>query len=154
MSTVKIGIAIVERADEFLVGRRDVDAVLGGKAEFPGGKCEDGESPRDCAVRECREETELDVVASTLLLTHTHEYPHAVVELHFWHCRLVSEHANVPAGSFRWVSRRELAELDFPPANADLIQLLLKDETTPTSIAFQSSKSRTKGPGEESQDQM
>eukprot|EP00913_Durusdinium_trenchii_P035339 g33069.t1 len=57
--TVLIGIAVVEHAGQYLVGVRGDDGPLPGKAEFPGGKCRAGEMPRDCAVRECLEETGL-----------------------------------------------------------------------------------------------
>ena len=48
----KIGIAIVEFANRYLVGTRQAGQDLSGLAEFPGGKCELGESPEDCAARE------------------------------------------------------------------------------------------------------
>ncbi|MCA9069030.1 MAG: NUDIX domain-containing protein, partial [Planctomycetaceae bacterium] len=55
----QIGIAIVEHNNCFLIGVRGDDSPLSGLAEFPGGKCQDGETPADCAVRECWEETGL-----------------------------------------------------------------------------------------------
>jgi 8-oxo-dGTP pyrophosphatase MutT (NUDIX family) len=56
-AATRIGIAIVEHAGRFLVGVRGDGSPLSGKAEFPGGKCHENESPAECAVRECLEET-------------------------------------------------------------------------------------------------
>lgn len=123
--TVTIGIAVVEHAGRYLVGVRGENGPLPGKAEFPGGKCRPDEDPRDCAIRECREETGLNVAAVELLLNHEFDYEHARVDLHFWLCRpcdsqsIGDEHLG-----FRWVPRSDLASLEFPEANEPLIERL------------------------------
>ncbi len=59
---VEVAIAIVFGADQkLLICKRKAEAVLGGYWEFPGGKCNPGETPADCAVREVEEETGLCV---------------------------------------------------------------------------------------------
>src|SRR5579872_1324767 len=82
-----IGIAVVERDGAYLVGTRSDQGPLAGYAEFPGGKCLAAETPECCARRECLEETGLEVHSVRLLLNSIHEYPHGVVDLHFWLCR-------------------------------------------------------------------
>ena len=55
----------------------------------------------------------------------THEYPDRRVELHFLRCELPGEPA--PQGQeMRWVPRDELAALQFPPADAELIAMLTR----------------------------
>ena len=121
-----IGIAVVEHDGCYLVGTRRDEGPLRGFAEFPGGKCHPGETPRDCAVRECREESGLNVAADELLLQHEFAYPHATVDLHFWLCRPVdSESVCDEHRGFRWVEPRELGTLHFPAANEPLIELLV-----------------------------
>ena len=123
----RIGIAVVESAGRFLVGRRAAGVPLAGLAEFPGGKCETGEVPRSCAVRECREETGLLVIPQEQLATVAHSYAHGDVELHFWKCGLgpdVPEIAS-PIAPFHWVTLAELAKLDFPAANRMVLDQLL-----------------------------
>ena len=127
MSAVKrIGIAVVELGGCYLVGLRGPDVPLAGYAEFPGGKCLEGESPEDCAVRECHEESGLLVTVDRPLLRCEHRYPHATVDLHFILCR-PSESASVrdEHRGFRWVPREQLASLKFPEANEPLIKLLV-----------------------------
>ncbi len=126
MSAAKqIGIAVVENSHRFLVGNRGPDVTLAGFAEFPGGKCRAEESPVECAVRECLEESGLVVVSQRLLRRQQFEYSHGEVDLHFFLCRpadptTVRDHHR----GFRWVSANELMTLNFPPANASIIELL------------------------------
>jgi 8-oxo-dGTP diphosphatase len=133
METTRVGIAIVEHEGRFLVGVRQADQVLAGKAEFPGGKCEPGETVQDCAARECLEETGVPVVAERLLERTGHEYEHGRVDLEFWLCRVASDNASEsggtvsPIGSFRWCGWNELATLDFPDANRRVIEQLVAD---------------------------
>lgn len=127
----QIGIAIVHLSGRYLVGFRQFGQELAGSAEFPGGKCEAGETPEACAVRECLEETGLHVVPVRLLDRTCHEYAHATVDLHFWLCRVedctdetpLTEHR--PDNGFQWKSVDELRELSFPEANAGIVQKLI-----------------------------
>ena len=125
MTAVPIGISVVERDGRFLVGVRPEGVPLAGYAEFPGGKCEPGETPEACAVRECREETGLVVEPVGLLERRTWDYPHGRVELSFVLCRPVGDEE--PAGPFGWVPRAELAGLRFPEANAVVVEGLIAD---------------------------
>jgi 8-oxo-dGTP diphosphatase len=133
METTRIGIAIVEDEGRYLVGVRQANQVLAGKAEFPGGKCEPGETAGDCAVRECFEETGVPVVAVRLLDQIEHEYPHARLALEFWLCRVDAgsrEHAAgaaLPRNGFRWIERANLATLGFPDANVRVVDGLVSE---------------------------
>ena len=124
-----IGIAVVEWGGCYLVGIRGDDGPLPGFAEFPGGKCEPGESPAETACRECLEETGLEVMSHERLLSRTFDYPHSVVDLHFWLCRPAkSESVDVRHRGFQWVTAAELASLRFPEANRPVIEMLTARE--------------------------
>jgi mutator protein MutT len=123
MATV-VAIAVVRHQSLFLVGVRPQGAPLAGYAEFPGGKVNAGELPAAAAVRECREESGLQVEAAGELLCTTHQYDHGLLEIHFFDCRPLDA-AAVPTAPFRWVDADELASLRFPAANARLTKLLL-----------------------------
>ncbi len=120
---ISVAIAVVEHADRFLVGRRSENLPLGGFWEFPGGKLEPDESPREAAERECREETGLHVHVTRCLLVHKQEYPHAEITLHFLACHPKDPDAS-PLAPFQWVSRQDLVRLQFPAGNRPLLQLL------------------------------
>ena len=124
--TTTIGITVVEQDGCYLLGTRASKGSPPGYDEFPGGKCKPGETPKESAVRECREETGLDVTPIELLLKRTFTYPHGTVQLHFWRCR--PECAVTLRGDyrgFRWMPAAELESLRFPEANGEVIAMLV-----------------------------
>jgi mutator protein MutT len=129
-ASTRIGIAVVEHNGRFLVGVRGEDGPLPGYAEFPGGKCHAGESPAECAIRECHEETGLRVDIARPLLSREYGYPHGTVDLHFFLCRPADggDVSNI-GGGFRWIDSHELRTLKFPPANETVIDRLLDRPT-------------------------
>lgn len=145
----RIAVAVVEHQGQFLVGIRPEGAKLAGMWEFPGGKVEAGESLAAAAERECAEETGLSVEVVELLLDQLFTYPHGVVHLFFFACRLqaagsqmaetqaagsrVAESWPQPRHPFRWVLRSSLAELPFPAGNRELLRRL---QSPPTSSVF------------------
>ena len=135
--TIVVAAAVIEREGRYLVTRRQPDTHLAGQWEFPGGKCEQGETLRACLCRELREELNVEATIGTLVLTTTHEYPGRRVELHFIRCGIEGEPAPQLGQEMRWIRREEFHGLEFPPADAELIRLLTarnrQDGSTPTS---------------------
>ncbi len=120
----QIAIAVVEHEGKYLIGLRPQGVPLAGMWGFAGGKLEAGESPADCARRECLEETGLDVVIGELYEAVPFDYPHGQLVIHFLHATPLEPHSAVPE-RFRWVSAAELADYEFPPANSGLLALLI-----------------------------
>jgi len=118
-----IAIAVVQHAGCFLIGRRPDSTELGGLWEFPGGKILVDESPEQAAVRECLEETALDVVVQDEYETQLQVYAHGVVHLHFFDC-MPSDPQQQPLVPFRWVKREELSQYEFPEGNRLLLARL------------------------------
>ena len=116
--------AVVRRGDTFLVTRRQKGVHLEGYWEFPGGKCDAGESLHACLAREMREELDVEIAPGRELLATEHEYPERVVELHFVACELRGEPRPLLGQEMRWVERTGLRALAFPPADDELIALL------------------------------
>lgn len=126
--TIVVTAAVVERDGEYLVTRRQRGVHLEGYWEFPGGKCDPGESLDDCLRRELVEELGADAEIGTELLAVTHAYPDRRVELHFIACTLIGRPSPRLGQEMRWVARAELRSLKFPPADDELIALLERDE--------------------------
>ena len=119
-----VAAAVIRRDDEYFVTRRQAGVHLEGYWEFPGGKCEEGETLQACLCREIREELDAPVRVGGEILAVAHEYPERVVELRFFECELLAEPRAVLGQEMRWVARGELGSLEFPPADAELLQVL------------------------------
>lgn len=128
MSRIVVAAAIVERAGCFLVTRRLEGTHLAGAWEFPGGKCEPGETHDACLEREMREELGVSVTIRGLFSLTTYAYEDRLVELFFYRCDLQGEPQPQLGQVMRWVRREELRELEFPPADETLVELLAGEE--------------------------
>jgi mutator protein MutT len=116
--------AVIEQDGMFLVTRRQSGVHLEGYWEFPGGKCDPGETLASCLAREMLEELDTAVRVGAEVFSISHSYPERAVELHFFACELAGEPQPMLGQEMRWVRREDLAQLDFPPADAELIELL------------------------------
>ena len=124
MTTIVVTTAVVDRDGRLLVTRRQKGVHLEGYWEFPGGKCDAGESLEVCLARELREELDVEARVGAEIFTTTHTYTDRRVELHFLRCELEGEPQPQLGQELRWVRRDELEMLEFPPADAALIQML------------------------------
>ena len=123
---VIVAAAVIERGGALLVTRRLEGTHLEGRWEFPGGKCEPGETLHECLVREIDEELAVDVLPGDTLLVTTHAYPEKTVELHFISCAITGEPEPQQGQQMQWIERSRLDTLAFPEADAALIALLMR----------------------------
>jgi len=124
MNTIVVAAAVVELDGRLLVTRRLEGTHLEGHWEFPGGKCDPGETHEACLIRELHEELGVSAIVGPEILTTTHPYPNRRVELHFFRCRLLGTPVPQMGQEMRWVGRDDLGNLAFPPADTELIELL------------------------------
>src|SRR5262245_51999877 len=124
MTAIVVAAAVIEREDRFLLTRRQRGVHLEGYWEFPGGKCEPGESLADCLARELREELAVGVRIRGELFTVTHRYPDRTIELHFIECALLGDPVPQLGQTMDWVARADLRTLEFPPADTEFIERL------------------------------
>jgi 8-oxo-dGTP diphosphatase len=94
------------------------------KWEFPGGKIEDGEQPRDAMRRELEEELGIVAEVGSEVARIVHEYPGGgSVELRFFEVRSYrGEIENRIFREIRWATRQELLGLDFLEADLGLVK--------------------------------
>ena len=123
--TLEVVAAVIPQDDRFLLTRRQKGVHLEGLWEFPGGKIDPGEGHAEALRRELREELDTDVTVGELLLETTHHYPDRSVTLFFYRCTLAGEPRPLLGQEMRWVPRAELPSLGFPPADDELIRLLM-----------------------------
>ncbi len=128
-----VAAGVIWNAGKILVTLRPTDKMLGGLWEFPGGKCEQGESLEACLRREIREELGLEIRVREPFLKVRHAYSHFKITLHMFHCDFLGgEPVLNGVDAFRWVQRRELLELPFPAADGRVIQKILAESTDST----------------------
>jgi 8-oxo-dGTP diphosphatase len=118
--------AVIEHRDRFLLTRRQDHVHLAGMWEFPGGKIGPGESHADALRREIVEELDADVVVHDLVFETTHTYPDRTVTLFFYRCDLLGTPTPMIGQEMEWIPRAELSSLLFPPADDELIELLMR----------------------------
>jgi 8-oxo-dGTP diphosphatase len=117
--------ALLDPQGRVLIARRHDDAHQGGLWEFPGGKCEKGESIESALARELHEELGVSVLAHRPLIRVAHEYPDLEVLLDV---HLVQQWRGEPHGRegqpLAWVSPRQLNDYPMPAADVPLIPIL------------------------------
>ncbi len=132
MKRIDVAIAVVVRQGKVLITRRKEDALLGGLWEFPGGKCEAHETIQQCLVRELWEELELQVRPTVTLSPINHSYAKFEVCLHPFICLIDGGKMKlIGCQDARWVEAEQLREYEFPPANAPLIEEVIRALTAP-----------------------
>lgn len=123
---VRVGVGVVVSPDQgrVLACLRPTGTPWAGWWEFPGGKCEPGESAEACIVRELIEEIDLTVRLVAPLPELHHGYPEQdrTVRLIPWICSPVAGQPRpVEVAEVRWCTPAELRGLRFLPANGPLI---------------------------------
>jgi len=116
--------ALIVQDEKLLVCQRTRHQTMPLKWEFPGGKIENGEQPRDALRRELEEELGIDAQIGEEVARLRHEYPNGgAVELRFY---LVREYSgqieNRIFRDIQWATRAELPTFDFLEADLTLVQ--------------------------------
>ena len=122
---------IVWNEGRILICQRPEGGHMPGFWEFPGGKIEDGENPRQALQREIREELGVDVRVGRLHLETRHRYPDRGVHLRFYDCEWEKGVArNLGVAGHEWVYPASLGDFEFLPADKKLIESLMNVEET------------------------
>ena len=117
---------LIRRQGKVLVGQRPEGASLAGTWEFPGGKIELDESPEQALARELREELGVEAEIGALKFAATHTYGKTGIlflffEVKYWKGQIKpQQHLDL-----RWVTPKELAQLNLPEANSKFLSQIL-----------------------------
>lgn len=122
MKRVVAGLIVQE--GKVLVCQRTRHQTMPLKWEFPGGKIEEGEQPRDALRRELDEELGITATVGDELARIQHEYPNgAMVELRFFVVReFQKELENRIFKDIQWASPKDLPKYDFLEADLTLVK--------------------------------
>lgn len=108
-----------------LIAQRPADKHAGGAWEFPGGKLDTDEEPRQCLDRELGEELGIEVLAAQPFLDYAHAYPDRDVYLHVFR---VTQWRGRPRGlenqPLRWAAPGDLLDIGILPADRPIVAAL------------------------------
>lgn len=123
-----VGAIIENEQKEIFCALRNPQMVLANYWEFPGGKIEQGETPKQALYREILEEFNCTIQVGKQVAVTLHEYEQFFVHLETYKASIIKgtpqilEHAEA-----RWVPRNQLLDLPFAPADLPSIQKLIAE---------------------------
>jgi 8-oxo-dGTP diphosphatase len=124
VSTILVAAGVLIESDRVLIAQRKTGTHLEGKWEFPGGKVEQGEDPRDALARELREEIGIDTSVGEIVEVTFHAYEERSVLLLFYDVTRLAgspEPRAIDAAAVAWVSADELRAFAFPAADVAIL---------------------------------
>ena len=121
MKTIEVVAAVIVKDGEVFATQRGYGEFKGWW-EFPGGKIESGECPKDALVREIREELDAEIEIGQLLDTLEWDYPNFHLTMHCFICRLISDslHLNEHEAA-AWLTQETLRSVKWLPADEILL---------------------------------
>jgi 8-oxo-dGTP diphosphatase len=117
--------ALFDVRGRVLIAQRPAGKHLAGGWEFPGGKREPGETPRETLVRELREELDVEVHEAAPLIAYEHQYPQRRLLLDLW---VVTRYSGEPkaldAPALQWAAIDDLERIGLLQADRPMIGAL------------------------------
>jgi 8-oxo-dGTP diphosphatase len=89
MKTINVAAAIIQDGDKIFATKRGYGEFKGGW-EFPGGKIEVGETPKEALVREIQEELDILVEVGELVEIVEYDYPTFHLTMYCFFCTMKS----------------------------------------------------------------
>lgn len=131
LKTVRVVAAVI--CDSFQSKKKIFATARGygkfkGQWEFPGGKIEAGETPRQALVREIREELDTEIRVGDLIQRIEYDYPDFHLSMDCFWCEVVRGHLELKeAERALWLTKDTLDSVAWLPADITLIEKLREE---------------------------
>ena len=129
MKTIRVVAAVIkatnEKGDPMIFATQRGYGDFKGGWEFPGGKIEEGETPKEALVREIREELETEIAVGELIDTVEYDYPTFHLSMDCFWAEIVSGNLVLKEHeAAKWLTKDELDTVEWLPADIGLIEKL------------------------------
>jgi mutator protein MutT len=121
---IRVLAAVIERNERYLICKRPAHKRHGGLWEFPGGKIEMGESDRDAAFRELREELGVTVTAVSEAVFKRQDEG-SVFSIEFVLVEIVGEPQEIEHTAHSWARAEALLSFNLAPSDRIFVQAIL-----------------------------
>ena len=127
MKVIRVVAAVIKAANEqgkpmIFATQRGYGDLKGGW-EFPGGKIEEGETPKEALKREIMKELDTEIKVGKLIDTIEYDYPAFHLSMDCFWCEIVNgELVLKEHEAARWLTREQLGEVEWLLADVTLIE--------------------------------
>jgi 8-oxo-dGTP diphosphatase len=123
---VRVVAAVIKDGDKIFATARGYGEFKGWW-EFPGGKIEKGETPRQALVREIKEELSLTIEVGELIGTIEYDYPTFHLSMDSFWCEIIGGDLILKeAQDAKWLTKNVLYSLKWLPADTLVIDRIEK----------------------------
>lgn len=121
MKTIHVVAAIIKKDNKILIAKRGYGEFKG-MYEFPGGKIELGENPKDALKREILEEMKTHIDVEKFFYHVHYEYSSFILEMDCFVCHLIDQHITLLEHmDYQWIDPYDDIDVTWVPADIQVI---------------------------------